>query len=95
MSRSCLRVNVPDQNTDKDGGKCSECYNDFGVDLQLREEWTRYAVDFQDLKQESGWGDPRPAQISSQSLYGIQWKVDERSAAFDVWVDDVTFIGCP
>jgi len=94
-SAAGLRFSVPDDHTDKDGGKCSECYNDFGVDVQLRDRWTRYVVDFADLKQESGWGDPRPKQIANESLYGIQWKVDQRGAAFDVWVDDVTFIGCP
>jgi len=94
-SVATLRFAVPDKNTDKDGGQCTECYNDFGVEFQLRDNWTRYEVDFADLKQESGWGDPRPKQLATEALYGIQWKVSKPEAAFDVWIDDVTFIGCP
>jgi endoglucanase len=90
-----LRLKLPDANTDPDGKVCKDCYNDFGVDFELTEEWTRYVVDFADLKQEGGWGDPRPAAIDPAKLYGIQWQVSGRGAAFDVWIDEVSFVGCP
>ena len=85
---------LPDAHTDPQGGECKECYNDFGVDFELNEEWTRYVVAFADLKQESGWGRPRPDNVDPKKLFGMQWQVSTRATAFDVWIDDVTFVGC-
>lgn len=93
-SAAAIRVKLPDGNTDPDGGACTECYNDFGIDVQLTEEWTRYEVSFADLKQQVGWGDPRPPAIDASKLYGVQIQVSQRAAAFDVWVDDIEFLGC-
>jgi len=89
-----VRVKLPDASTDPQGGSCEECYNDFGVDFELNEEWTRYVVKFEHLKQQSGWGRPRPEQVDAKRLYGIQWQVSAGSSEFDVWIDDVTFVGC-
>jgi endoglucanase len=97
-SAARLRLKVPDAATDPDGGQCKECYNDFGVEVQLEETWTRYVVDFADLKQEGGWGEPRPASLDTARLYGIQWQVSgagaQAAADVDVWIDDVEFLGC-
>ena len=92
---TAVRLKVPDAATAPEGRACSECYNDFGVDFQITEEWTRYVVDFADLEQEDGWGDPRPAQVDTQRLFGIQWQATAAGQPFDLWVDDVTFLGCP
>lgn len=89
-----VRFKLPDASTDPKGGSCEECYNDFGVDFDLNEEWTRYVVMFENLKQESGWGRPRPEQVDAKRLYGVQWQVSAGSSEFDVWIDDVTFVGC-
>ncbi len=89
-----VRVKLPDANTDPDGKVCSECFNDFGIDFQVAEEWTRYEVSFADLSQQVGWGEPRPDAVDASKLYGVQWQVVSRGAAFDLWVDDVRFIGC-
>lgn len=91
---SSVRVKVPDLNTDPSGGLCTECYNDFGVDFQVTTEWTRFVVGFADLSQETGWGSPRPETLSSQ-IYGMQWQVATSGAHYDLWIDDVTFLGCP
>ena len=89
-----VRVKIPDGNTDPKGGVCSECYNDFGIDFAVTEEWTRFTVDFADLKQEDGWGDPKPGTLDTSKLYGIQWQVSAAGQSFDLWIDDVSFIGC-
>lgn len=89
-----IRVKMPDANTDPQGGACEECYNDFGADFELNEEWTRYVVKFENLKQESGWGRPRPEQVDAKRLMGLQWQISAGSSEFDVWIDDVTFLGC-
>lgn len=89
-----LRVKVPDVNTAPEGKKCSECYNDFGVEIPLKAEWTRYVVPFGAMKQESDWGAPRPASVDRGELYGVQFQVSEPGATFDVWLDDIEFTGC-
>jgi hypothetical protein len=90
-----LRFRVPDVNTDPDGKACSECYNDFGIAVELTEQWTRYEIDFTELRQESGWGAPRPPAIDPHALMSLQWQVTAAGSRFDFWVDDITFLGCP
>jgi len=93
-SAGTFRLKVPDAATDPDGGVCGECYNDFGIDFQVAEDWKRYQVSFEDLSQQGGWGDPRPDAIDPSKLYGLQWQVASRGADFDLWIDDVRFTGC-
>ncbi len=93
-SVASLRVKVPDVNTAPEGGICRECYNDFGITLQLTDRWTRYLVSFSDLKQEQGWGDPSPLTIDSTKLFGLQWQTAVPGVAFDIWIDDVEFVDC-
>ena len=88
-----VRLKLPDRNTDPGGKVCSDCYNDFGVDFPVAEQWTRYEVAFADLHQETGWGEPRPAAVDASALYGVQWQVGQ-SGPFELWIDDVTFTGC-
>jgi hypothetical protein len=90
-----VRFKMPDGNTDPDGKVCTECFNDFGIGIELTEEWTRYEVPFTELKQEGGWGNPRPPTVDTSKLMSLQWQVAAAGTAFDFWIDDVTFIGCP
>jgi endoglucanase len=89
-----VRLKVPDANTAKEGGKCRECFNDFGADLNLSETWQRFLFPFKKMKQEPDWGSPRPRAIDKSKLYGMQWQVNTPGASFDIWVDDVEFVGC-
>jgi endoglucanase len=93
-SASSVRVKVPDVNTDKDGKVCTECYNDFGVDLNLTTTWKRYVIPFAGMSQLAGWGAPHMPAIQASKLYGIQWQVASSGAAYDVWVDDPELVGC-
>jgi endoglucanase len=90
-----VRLKVPDANTDQDGKVCTECFNDFGTDLELTETWTQYVIPFSQMKQLSGWGAPHPPAIDTKKLYGVQFQVNQPGASFDVWVDDLQFTGCP
>ncbi|HEX7669371.1 MAG TPA: hypothetical protein VF395_07310 [Polyangiaceae bacterium] len=90
-----VRLKVPSPDTDPDGKVCTECFNDFGADLELTTEWAKYVVPFSAMKQMSGWGSPRPAAITPSKLYGVQFQVNAPGASFDVWVDDLQFTGCP
>jgi endoglucanase len=89
-----VRVKVPDGDTDPDGKVCTECFNDFGADIDLTTTWTRYTLPFSTLTQLQGWGAPRPPAINPAKLYGVQWQVSAPGTSFDIWVDDVAFTGC-
>jgi hypothetical protein len=87
-----VRLGVADAKTDPAGGVCSECDNDFGVTFDLSEDWTRYEVSFADLKQEGGWGAPRPEAVDPAHLFGMKWQVTTPGGEFDVWIDQIAFL---
>ena len=90
-----VRLKVPSPDTDPDGKVCTECFNDFGADLELSPEWAKYVVPFSSMKQLPGWGSPHPPAIVPSKLYGVQFQVNTPGASFDVWIDDLQFTGCP
>jgi endoglucanase len=92
---SKLRIKMPDKYTDPDGGVCAACSNDFGMLLSLSEEWQKFIVPFSALRQESGWGNPRPRSVASEAVFALQFQVSDKGKPFDVWIDDVAFTGCP
>lgn len=87
-----VRVHFPDWNTDPDGAICRDCFNDFGAEITVTEQWTQYTLRFESLEQLPGWGTPRPQRIDSSRLFGIQFRVVDRDAPFDIWIDDLAFI---
>lgn len=88
-----VRFKTPDINTDPSGDRCSDCYNDFGVDIALSERWERYTVPFDALQQLPGWGDRAP-HVASGALFAVQWQVSQPGASFDISIDDVELVGC-
>ena len=90
-----VRLKIPDINTDPDGKVCKECYNDFGADLVLTDEWRQFVFPYGALKQMKDWGSPRTAGIDSSQMYAIQFQVNDKGQPFDIWVDDIQFTGCP
>ena len=80
--------------TDEEGGNCTECFNDFGADIELTESWQKYVVLFSKMKQQEGWGRPRPRKIDRTQVFGIQFQAQAPGGAYDVWVDDIAFVGC-
>jgi hypothetical protein len=90
-----VRFMVADVNTDPKGKVCTKCDNDFGIPFKPTGEWTRYEVPFAELKQEAGWGSPRPPAIDTAKLMGAKWQFSAPNANFDLWLDDVMFLGCP
>lgn len=89
-----VRVKVPDINTDQEGGICTACFNDFGQDITLTEAWQKYVVLFSKMRQQEYWGAPRPRKIDKTKVYGIQIQAQAPGATYDVWVDDIKFVGC-
>jgi endoglucanase len=87
-----VRLKVPDANTDPDGGVCAECFNDFGGDLTLTNEWKQYIFPWKSMKQMPGWGNPRKPHVTPSKIYGIQFQVNVPSANYDIYVDDLKFV---
>ena len=87
-----VRLKVPDLNTDPEGGACTECFNDFGGDLNLTEDWKQYIFPWKAMKQMPGWGNPRKPHITQAKIYGIQFQVNVPSANYDIYIDDLKFI---
>ena len=93
-STGSIRLKMPDAYTDPDGGNCSECFNDMGMDLTLTEEWQLYTIPFFALKQQQGWGRPRRTSVDDTQMYGLQFQVTEPGQPYDIWVDQIRFTGC-
>lgn len=90
-----VSVRFPDKNTDPGGGICAKCYNAFGIKISLTEEWQRFIIPFNALKQEPDWGSPRPMSMASDAVFALQFAVSDKGKDFDIWVDEIAFTGCP
>jgi endoglucanase len=88
-----IRFKIPDVNTIPEGDRCTDCYNDFGVDLYLQDEWTRYTIPFDDLTQQPSWGDRAP-EVQRDMLFAVQWQYNTAGAEYEIWVDDIELVGC-
>jgi hypothetical protein len=110
-----LRVQVSDVNTDPRGGICQDhdgsasdyCYNGFGVQLQLTDEFRQYTLDFSKFVQRGGWGYHPPDGIDWSRVYLMNFEMDLPacsasatsmcagglpSLSFDIWIDDLYFV---
>jgi endoglucanase len=87
-----VRFKVPDVATHKEGGVCTECFNDFGADITLTESWQQFAFPWRKLRQLPDWGSPKPHMIKPGKLFGMQGQVNQPGADFDIWIDDVEFL---
>jgi endoglucanase len=88
-----IRFKAPDVMTDPSGELCTNCYNDFGVDIFLGDTWQRYTVPFAKMEQQAGWGDRAP-RVAKDKLFAIQWQFGTASKDYAIWVDNVALVGC-
>jgi len=93
-SAAVTRLKVPDVDTVPEGKVCTACYNDFGMDITLNDEWTQYTVPFTSMKQDKTWGSPHADGIKPNTLYGIQFQFKDPGSSFDFWLDEIEFTGC-
>jgi hypothetical protein len=91
-STKSVRFNIADANTHPDGGICKSCWNHFGKDVELSNDWREYVLLFGEAKQQAGWGDPVPA-LTPSKLIALSWAVGT-GKQFDVWIDDIQFVVC-
>lgn len=87
-----VRLKIPDVNTDPQGGVCTECFNDFGANMNLTTEWKQFSYTWKQLKQMPDWGAPHKPHITPSKLYGIQFQVNIPRANYDISIDDLKFI---
>ncbi len=87
-----IYVNVPDRNTDREGGVCegSGCGDHFGEGLDLTTGWAQYTVMFSALSPD-GWGVPAPSALDAAHVYSVEFHT-AKSTVFDLLVDDIAFV---
>jgi hypothetical protein len=88
-----VRFKISDINTHPNLGVCKTCWNHWGKDIQLTNDWREYRVLFAGVEQRPGWGDPRPVSIDPSRIYSIDWSIDA-GTTFDIWVDDIQLLKC-
>lgn len=92
-SKTTMRMDFPDAETDPGGGVCGApaepCFDHFGTVLTLDTTWRYYVVRFSTLTQ-GGWGWVRPSFDSSR-VFGMQIQVGG-GGSFDLWLDDVALV---
>lgn len=88
-----VRFKIGDVNTHKDAGVCKDCWNHFGKDMMLSENWQEYTLFFKELAQLPGWGDPRPPELAVSQLYSMDITID-KGQTYDLWWDELEFIEC-
>jgi endoglucanase len=86
-----VRLKVPDVNTDPDGGVCTECFDDFGGEMQFTNDWKLYVWPWKKMKQDPTWGAPHKPHITPSKLYGIQFQVNVPRSNYDIYIDDLKF----
>jgi hypothetical protein len=104
LDTTTLQVEIFDENTFPQGGACldadggmDDCYNGFGVNVELTGTFARYTVDFSTFAQDPTWGfHPVPAVLDLQNAYVLVFQINAPSGAsslsFDLWIDDVYFV---
>lgn len=86
--KGTIRFKLPDVNTAPEGKQCTQCYNDFGVDLTLTDDWKEHCYAFADLKQQPYWGEPKPA-LTTTHVFAAQWQSALSGQEYEVWLDDI------
>jgi hypothetical protein len=102
-----LRADVTDRNTTplglvcdplacEPGGMCDPaaraCYDNFGVNLELTEDWQFFSYHWEELTQ-AGWSGNDYQAITTSSVYGMRFQ-SEPEIGFEFWIDDVALL-CP
>jgi hypothetical protein len=88
-----IRFAIGDVNTHPNAGVCKVCWNHFGKDVTVTNQWKEFRVLFSELQQPAGWGDPRPASLTPSKLVSMDWSI-AGGQTYDLWIDDIQFLAC-
>lgn len=84
-----LTVSVPGVIPEDDGGTCvSDCWNNHGVDLTLRDAWTEHFIPFTDMVQPDYGEQLGPLDPAELRTMQFEFPGD---TAFDLWIDELQF----
>ncbi len=109
-------LEVDDSNTHPSGGRCdptatdnprTACYDSFSFPLDLTGTFTRYTIDFSQLKQAAFGHQTMPSVLTQDNVYGMSFAVRPPGGfcppttmcagalptlTFDIWIDDLYFV---
>jgi hypothetical protein len=97
-----LRVRLPDGDTHPAGGVCvdpgaagTSCYDHFGKSVTLTAAWTQFDVRFSEVDQAGTGYHPADKKLKPSQLYALEWALPGANKAYEIWIDDVSFVPCP
>jgi hypothetical protein len=97
---TALRVRFPDGDTHPagnvcvDGGATNGCYDHFGKNATFTTTWTKFDVLFSELDQAGTGYHPADKKLKPSQLFAIEWALPGANKAYEIWVDDVSFVPC-
>lgn len=98
---TALRVRLPDGDTHPAGGVCVDggaagtaCYDHFGKNATFGTSWSKFDVRFTELDQAGTGYHPADKKLKPGQLYAIEWALPGANKAYELWIDDVSFLAC-
>jgi hypothetical protein len=92
MTQATLRFSISTTESEMGFGSCEAagCFNDFGVDLTMKTEWTAHVVKFSAMTQKPYKSYMPPGGFAKDKMISLKF-LNVRVPAFDFWVDDIAF----
>jgi hypothetical protein len=91
-ANASVTLHVQDAQTDRRSELCSTCGQHRGTTIQLTDRWTLYEIAFSELRTKEGATSATLPLI--RGLYTVTWDIALSKGDYELWIDDVRFIGC-
>jgi hypothetical protein len=96
-----LRFRLPDGDTHPEGKVCTDggpageaCYDHFGTSAAFTTTWQKFTVMFASLEQIGTGYHPEDMMFKADQMFGLEWALPGSGKAYEIWVDDVSFLKC-
>src|SRR5262249_41561434 len=90
-TRVYIKLSVIDAVPIESGGLCKDdCYGDPSVPIDLGKDWSKYAITWERLKE---LGTKTRSPFNPHRITALQCNINAADTPFDIWIDDVRFIG--
>jgi endoglucanase len=93
--QATVNLQLLDAFTDARSPICGACGRPRSIRLNPSEQWTHYAFKFRDFRATDGQRNANTELPMVRALHGLSWEVTLQRGEFELWIDDVTFVGCP
>lgn len=98
-----VRFRLPDGDTHPEGGVCVDggpagqaCYDHFGVSAAFTSEWKEFTTMFDAVEQVGNGYQPADMKLKADQLFSLEWSLPGGAGkAYEIWIDDVSFLSCP